>query len=246
VGRAGLLGSLKPAWASSSSWATQFHHHQLIAAEPDRGANFLAFAPRVMLALDDLAATNLIQPGSRVTYRLLVAAPPAEERRAGARAWQSGWSEIKRNNIKGVRVESLDSRPEMQTTLERADRFLSLVGLLSAMLAAVAVAMAARRFMQRHLDACAMLRCLGLTQNQVTVMYLIEFLLVGLAGSALGVLVGFGGHYVLLEVLGALVSSELPAPTMYPALQGWPSASCCWRRLRCRRSCNCARCRITA
>jgi putative ABC transport system permease protein len=108
-----------------------------------------------------------------------------------------------------VRVESLDSRPEMQTTLERADRFLSLVGLLSAMLAAVAVAMAARRFMQRHLDACAMLRCLGLTQNQVTVMYLIEFLLVGLAGSA-GRAVGFGGHYVLLEVLGALVSSELP------------------------------------
>jgi putative ABC transport system permease protein len=88
------------------------------------------------------------------------------------------------------------------------------------MLAAVAVAMAARRFMQRHLDACAMLRCLGLTQNQVTIMYLIEFLLVGLAGSALGVAVGFGAHYVLLEVLGSLVSAELPAPTIYPALQG--------------------------
>jgi putative ABC transport system permease protein len=142
-------------------------------------------------------------------------------------------------------VESLDGRPEMQTTLERADRFLSLVGLLSAMLAAVAVAMAARRFMQRHLDACAMLRCLGLTQNQVTVMYLIEFLLVGLAGSGWAC----GRLRRPLRAAGSAGRAGVQrtaAPTIYPALQGWPSASCCWRRLRCRRSCNCARCRITA
>ncbi|SHM51053.1 putative ABC transport system permease protein [Duganella sacchari] len=219
----GMLGSLKTAVGQQLKLGDKsFTITQLIAAEPDRGANFLAFAPRVMFALDDLAATNLIQPGSRVNYRLLASAPPSLKNGAAvARAYQT-WleAEIKRGNIKGVRVESLDNRPEMQSTLERADRFLSLVGLLSAMLAAVAVAMAARRFMQRHLDACAMLRCLGLTQNQVTAMYLIEFLLVGLLGSAAGVLVGFAGHYVLLEVLGALVSSELPAPTMYPALQG--------------------------
>jgi putative ABC transport system permease protein len=219
----GLLGSLKAKVGDQLQLGDRrFTIAQLIAAEPDRGANFLAFAPRVMFALPDLEATNLIQPGSRVNYRLLVGAPPSLKNGAAvAKAYQQ-WldAEIKNNNIKGVRVESLDGRPEMQTTLERADRFLSLVGLLSAMLAAVAVAMAARRFMQRHLDACAMLRCLGLTQNQVTLMYLIEFLLVGLLGSALGVAVGFGGHYVLLEVLGALVSSELPAPTIYPALQG--------------------------
>jgi putative ABC transport system permease protein len=112
--------------------------------------------------------------------------------------------------MKGVNIESLESgRPEMRATLDRAEQFLSLVGLLSAMLAAVAVAMAARRFMLRHLDACAMLRCLGLTQNQVTRMYLIEFLMVGLAGSAMGVLVGFGAHFALLAWLGSLVTSRL-------------------------------------
>src|SRR5471032_465534 len=52
---------------------------QLIAAEPDRGASFLSFAPRVMLALSDLPATQLIQPGSRVNYRLLVAAPTTQQ-----------------------------------------------------------------------------------------------------------------------------------------------------------------------
>ncbi|MGV7209002.1 ABC transporter permease [Oxalobacteraceae bacterium A2-2] len=194
---------------------------RLIASEPDKGASFMNFAPRVMLALDDLPSTNLIQPGSRVGYRLLAAAPTAAQAPRAAAFEQWLQAQIKRDNIKGVRVESLESgRPEMRATLERADRFLSLVGLLSAMLAAVAVAMAARRFMLRHLDACAMLRCLGLTQNQVSAIYLLEFLLVGLAGSALGVAVGFGGHYVLLEVLGKLVSADLPPPTVWPALQG--------------------------
>ncbi len=198
----------------------QFRVTQLIAAEPDRGGGFINFAPRVFLALSDMPATNLVQEGSRVGYRLLVAGPGASSKPTQEYGeWLKAL--IKKDNVRGVRIESLEEgRPEMSATLDRADRFLSLVGLLSAMLAAVAVAMAARRFMQRHLDSCAMLRCLGLTQNQVTVIYLVEFLLVGLAGSLLGVLVGFGAHYVLLQLLGSLVAADIPAPTMLPALQG--------------------------
>jgi len=194
-----------------------FQVAQVISVEPDRGAAFMNFAPRVMLAQSDLASTGLIQYGSRVTYRLLLAGEPVQ-----VKAYQK-WVEerIASNGAKGVHIESLESgRPEMRATLDRAEQFLALVGLLSAMLAAVAIAMAARRFMLRHLDACAMLRCLGLTQGQVTQMYLIEFLLVGLAGSALGVLVGFGAHFVLLAWLGSLVATDLPAPGLLPAVQG--------------------------
>ena len=194
---------------------------QLIAAEPDRGAAFVNFAPRVMMALEDLEATGLVGNGSRVTYRMQVAAPSNNDlaRVSGYEAWLK--NQIAAGKVKGVRIESLENgRPEMRATLDRADRFLSLVGLLSAMLAAVAVAMAARRFMLRHLDACAMLRCLGLTQNQVTALYLIEFTLVGLAGSLAGVLVGFGAHYVLLELLGQLVAADLPPVSLLPAFQG--------------------------
>ena len=194
---------------------------QLIAAEPDRGAAFVNFAPRVMMALEDLEATGLVGNGSRVTYRMQVAAPSNNDlaRVSGYEAWLK--RQIAAGKVKGVRIESLENgRPEMRATLDRADRFLSLVGLLSAMLAAVAVAMAARRFMLRHLDACAMLRCLGLTQNQVTALYLIEFTLVGLAGSLAGVLVGFGAHYVLLELLGQLVAADLPPVSLLPAFPG--------------------------
>ncbi|HEX8615780.1 MAG TPA: FtsX-like permease family protein [Telluria sp.] len=199
----------------------EFTIAQLIASEPDRGPSFANFSPRVMLALADLAATGLIDNGSRVTYRLQVSAPSNNDSKA-VKAFEE-WitARIDTEKVRGVRVESLENgRPEMRSTLDRADRFLSLVGLLSAMLAAVAVAMAARRFMLRHLDACAMLRCLGLTQNQVTMLYLIEFALVGLVGSALGVLVGFGGHYVLMQLIGSMLSTDLPPVSFLPAVQG--------------------------
>ena len=194
---------------------------QLIAAEPDRGPSFVNFAPRVMLPLADLAATGLTDSGARVTYRMQVAAPSNNDLAGVSQYEQWLKARIAADAVKGVRIESLENgRPEMRATLDRADRFLSLVGLLSAMLAAVAVAMAARRFMLRHLDACAMLRCLGLSQNQVSALYLIEFVLVGLAGSVLGVLVGFGAHYVLLELIGKILSTDLPPVSPLPALQG--------------------------
>lgn len=188
-----------------------------IALEKDRGAGFMNFAPRVMIALDDLAATGLVSTGSRVTYRLQLAGDAVAVKRF------SDWLtlQLKDGEVRGVQLESLEAgRPEMRATLERARQFLSLVGLLTAMLAALAIALAARRFMQRHVDAVAMLRCLGLPQSQVTQVYALEFLLVGLAGGLLGALAGFGAHFLLLQWLGPLVAIELPAPGVLPLLQG--------------------------
>lgn len=190
---------------------------QTIGTEPDRGAGFMNFAPRAMISLTDIPASKLIQNGSRVTYRLLMAG----DAKLIATYQKELQGKIEGEKLKGIRLESLAAgRPEMRATLDRADQFLSLVSLLSAMLAAVAIAMAARRFMLRHLDACAMLRCLGLTQNQVMSMYLIEFLILGLLGSIAGVLLGYAGHYVLLEWLGKLVAKDLPDANFLPALQG--------------------------
>lgn len=194
-----------------------FRIGKIIAVEPDRGSAFINFAPRVMLALPDLAATHLVQDGSRVTYRLQLAGTPQQVK--PFQQWVE--AQIEADNTRGVRIESLESgRPEMRATLDRAHQFLSLVGLLSAMLAAVAVAMAARRFAQRHLDACAMLRCLGLSQDQVTRMYFYEFLMLGLAAGVIGVALGFGAHFVLLEWLGSLVATRLPPAGWMPAAQG--------------------------
>lgn len=192
-----------------------FRAERVITVEPDRGTQFINFAPRVMINLADLPATGLIQPGSRVTYRLLVAGNALSD----VRAYQQRVTpQLKR----GQEVDTLEGgRPEMQRTMERAERFLSLVALLAAMVAAVAVAAAARRFSLRHLDSCAMMRCLGLAQHDIFRLFALEFVFVGLAACAVGVAAGFAFHFVLLEVLGSLIRTSLPLPSLLPAVQGF-------------------------
>jgi len=191
---------------------SSFEVARIITVEPDRGAQFINFAPRVMLNLTDLPATQLIQPGARVTYRLL-AAGATEAVRAYA-------ASLRRNLDRGQRIESLEGgRPEMQRTLDRAERFLALVALLAAMIAAVAVAVASRRFSLRHLDSCAMMRCLGLAQRDIFRLFALEFIYVGLAACAVGMAAGFILHFALIQALGSLITTALPLPSLGPALQ---------------------------
>ena len=192
---------------------SSFRIARVVAIEPDRGAQFINFAPRVMLNLADLPATQLIATGSRVTYRLLMAGEREAVRAFGAT--------LDKQLARGQRLESLEGgRPEMQRTLERAQRFLALVALLAAMIAAVAVAAGARRFSLRHLDSCAMMRCLGLAQADIFRLFALEFLLVGLAACVVGMLAGYAFHFGLLAMLGSLIGTTLPLPSLLPAVQG--------------------------
>ena len=196
---------------------------QVIVIEPDRGAGFMSFSPRVMLNQVDLPATGLIQPASRVTYRLLVSAPDNNERSDPRVREFTRWTEaqLKAQSLRGVRVESLDGgRPEMRQTLDRAEKFLNLVALLSALLAAVAVGIAARDFASRRLDDCAMLRVLGQSQRTIALQYLIEFALVGLLASVGGVALGFVVHHGFVWLLAGLVAASLPSASWWPALFG--------------------------
>lgn len=193
---------------------------RLIAVEPDRGAGFMSFAPRVMLNHADLAATGLVQPASRITYRLAVASPVGRDADVAAFV---RWAEtqIDQQQLRGVRVESMESgRPEMRQTLDRAGKFLNLVALLAALLAAVAVAIAARDFAGRHLDDCAMLRVLGTPQRTIALAYTLEFGIVGALASAVGVALGLAVHYAFMALLAGLISAALPGVGGWPALFG--------------------------
>jgi len=193
---------------------------RLIVIEPDRGAGFMSFAPRVMLNHVDLAATGLVQPASRVTYRLAVASPIGRDADVAAFV---RWAEaqVEKGPLRGVRIESMETgRPEMKQTLARAEKFLNLVALLAALLAAVAVAIASRDFANGHLDDCAVQRVLGQPQRSIALVYGIEFGLVGVLASAVGVLLGLAVHTVFVGLLAGLLNVELPAPSAWPALFG--------------------------
>ena len=188
-----------------------------IVREPDRGAGFMTFAPRVMMNVADLAATGLVQPASRVTWRMAVAGDAA----ATERFLQWARPEAELPQVRGVQIESLESgRPEMRQTLDRASQFLNLVALLAALLCAVAVALAARSFAERHLDSCALLRVLGQSQRTLTLSYGVEFLGAGVLASALGVAVGYAVHGGFVLLLAGLVDAQLPSATLKPAWMG--------------------------
>jgi len=193
---------------------------RVILLEPDRGANFTSFAPRVLLHERDLPATALIQPASRVTYRLAVASPAGRDV-VVARFTRWTRERIAADSLRGMRIESFESgRPEMRQTLDRAEKFLNLVALLAALLAAVAVGIAARDFANRHIDDCAMLRVLGQSQRSIALQYLIEFACVGALASLAGVALGFAVHHGFVVLLAGLVDAALPAPSGWPALFG--------------------------
>jgi putative ABC transport system permease protein len=190
---------------------------KIIVNEPDRGAGFMSFSPRVMINRADIDATQLIQPASRVTYRLAVAGDE------GAVKSYVAWAQnaIKQPQARGLRVESLQGgRPEVSQTLDRAEKFLNLIALLSALLSAVAVALAARGFAANHLDDCAMLRVLGLSQRTIASSYALEFTAIGLLASGLGVALGYAVHYVFVLLLAGLVNAALPAASIWPVVFG--------------------------
>nr|WP_228764569.1 FtsX-like permease family protein [Limnohabitans sp. Rim11] len=191
----------------------------LIDREPDRGAGFMNFAPRVMINQSDMQATGLIQPASRLSYRMAVAGDASQRNVQNFITWAR--EEVAKPEVRGVQVESMESgRPEMRQTLDRAEKFLNLVALLAALLCAVAVALAARTFAAKHLDACALLRVLGQSQKTLSIAYAFEFITAGLVASLLGVMVGYGIHHAFVFLLAGLVDAQLPAASAAPALLG--------------------------
>ncbi len=185
----------------------------VVTHEPDTVIGFLNSLPRVIMNDADLAATGLVRAGSRVRYRVYVAGDLSE-----VDAYRE-WAQRRigpGQSLEGIR----EARPEIRAALERAERFLTLAALVSVVLAAVAIALAARRFLARHLDGCAVMRCLGARQWMIVRLYAMHFLFLAVTASAIGCAIGYIAQAALAGWLGSLVAVALPAPGLLPAAQG--------------------------
>jgi putative ABC transport system permease protein len=209
-----LLGALR---VQPGNWITIGAHRVRIVAElqrePDGAMDLYNFIPRLIFHADDLPATGLIQPGSRVRYRLLMAGEARTVR--DMRTWLA--PQLQR----GQRLEDVrEARPEIQQSLTRAERFLRLAALVSVFLAAAAIALAARRYVERHLDAVALLRTLGLAQRDIVRLFLMQYGLLALAAIALGLAAGWAAQCVLAQALVGFFETALPTASGWPALAG--------------------------
>jgi putative ABC transport system permease protein len=164
--------------------ASRLRMAAVLSFESDRGANFFSLLPRLVINAADLPATALIQPGSRAFHRLHLAGETRDV--AAFETWAK--ARLKR----GETLETVDNaRPEVRSILDRTERFLRFAAMLAVVLAAVAVGLATRRFVERHLDGCAVMRCMGAGQAQLMAMFIGEFALLGLAAGRGGVRAGF-------------------------------------------------------
>ena len=191
----------------------RFRLAALVAQEPDASIDYFNVAPKVFLNLADLPATGLVQEGSRIRYRLVV---------AGDSAAVEGFASAMRDNLgRGQRLETIqDARPEVRSGLDRAGRFLGLAALVSVVLAAVAVAMAARRHSERHLSGAAVTRCLGASQRTLVGIHVGELVLLGVLASAIGIALAFALQWLVGGWIARELELDLPAASLLPALQG--------------------------
>ena len=193
----------------------QFLISGVLTRELDRGAAFMNFAPRVMMSLDDLRSTGLISLGSRVTYRLLLAG--SDNQIAAYQQWANRY--IETQNFRGLRIETLENaQPTMRKTLEKAEQFLSLIALLTAMIAAVAIGLSARRYMVGQADACAALKCFGATRATILKKQIKTLLTLGVVAAIVGSTLGYLVQEVLTGLLGNLLLGNLPSISIGPIL----------------------------
>lgn len=213
-GEARLLAALKlqPGESVSLGEAT-LQVEKILSRDSALNNNFFRLGPEVLIALEDIPATGLVTPASRVRHRLLVAGDQAGVERF--RAWAD------QELPPGIRIRHLSSaRPELQNTLDRGSRFLGLAALVAVLVAGATVALSTRRFVQRQADTSAIMRCLGATQPLILKILLLRLLLLGLGASLVGILAGWIAQRFLASLLSDWLGTSLPAAGSWPILIG--------------------------
>ena len=178
---------------------------QTLEFRPDEGWRFMELAPTVLLNVADVEASGLIQPGSVVEYEWLFAGNERQVQSFRERLVGMMGPEEELDDIR-------DARPEVRSSIERAERFLMLSALVSVLLGGVAVAMASRRFLARHLDGVALMKCVGAQHRDVLRLTLTQLLALALVAGIVGTLLGFVTQHGLVLLLDDLVEAQLPGP----------------------------------
>ncbi|MDP9084249.1 MAG: FtsX-like permease family protein [Pseudomonadota bacterium] len=205
-----IIAQLKIALGSSLKiGAGAFRVTRVLDYRPDQGTGFVNLAPAALINDEDVPSTRLIQPGSRVTYSALFAGDAAAV--AQFREY------LQSNKAPGERLREVDeSSRQLNSAIDRASRFLNLASLASVLLAAVAVAMGARRYASRHIDTVALMKCMGASQGFVLCISIIELALLAVLAVAVGAMLGYLAQAGLAWLLRGLIRTDLPAASLAP------------------------------
>ena len=198
--------------------SAEFRLTRVLEFRPDQSFGFMSLAPTILVHIDDVPAMDVIKPGSRVTYRQLFA----------------GTEEAVANFQKAIEPElgqeeqlrSLkDAGEQIVAAINRAKRFLTLASLVTVILAAVATAMASRRYALRHLDTVALLKSMGASQGFVLRSMLVQLLLIVAGTATAGTILGFAAQGVLAELAARFTPFALPSASLSSSMLGLVTAA---------------------
>jgi putative ABC transport system permease protein len=189
----------------------------VLTYRPDQSIGFASLAPTLIMNMADIAASGLVGEGSRVRYALLVAGDEAD-----VAAFNTAVADQLPDEIR-VRSQE-ESGERAYNAAERAQRFLSLTAVIALLLSAVAIAMSARRFAQRRMDTVALMKSLGATQRFVISVSLVQLLILGILGAAVGSVVGYAAEEIIARILADLLAGDLPNAGLRPVILGCGSA----------------------
>lgn len=197
-----------------------FKVSKALIKEPDRGGGFNSTGPRVMMNMKDVAATDVVQPGSRITYRYLF---------AGDRdALEKFENWVKPLLPKGSRIFGVKEGAEaIGSALEKAERFLLLGALLGVILAGVAIALSAQRYSLRHYDHVAILKTLGARPVDIDGLFFTIFFVMGIGATFIGSALGFLSQLGIVVILDSYLPIHLPPAGMEPILLGLVTGFVC-------------------
>ena len=180
---------------------------------PDQGSGFADLSATLLINRADLAATQLVQPGSRVSRAVLFAGEPGPV--DDFREW------LQARKQRGERVQSIaDASPQIRASADRAGRFLSLASLVSVLLSAIAVAMAAQRYARRHLDTVALMKCMGAPQRFVLTQTVVQLVAIAVVTAVAGTAIGYVAQSGIAWLLRDLLRGDLPPPSADAFLLG--------------------------
>ena len=180
---------------------------------PDEGWRFMEIAPTVLLHYDDVLASGLLAPGSIVEHVGLYAGDAS-----ALEAFRRDLTPLLRPQDEVEDVS--DGPPEVRASVANAERFLVLAALVSVLLGGVAVAMAARRFVARRLDAVALMKCLGARHREVLRLHVVQLLLLVAAAGLVGCAIGYVAQLGLTALLADFIEAQLPAAGLQGAVLG--------------------------
>lgn len=203
--------------SSLSIGALTLRATRVLVSRPDQGSNFIDLSPNVLMNAADLEATELLQPGSRAQYAMLFAGESGKV--ADFKLW------LEANKDERERLQDVtEASPQIDNASDRAGRFLSLASLVSVLLCAIAVAMAARRYVTRHLDAVALLKTLGATRAFILTVSMSQLFVIAVVAAVFGSIIGYFAQLWILAALRDLIVTELPTTSWEPVGMGFLTA----------------------